>query len=324
MTDRRGHPGERLGDERGVALVIVLTIVALLTITVVEFTYSVQLDMHRARNALDALQSKLLARSGVNLAASFLALDQDEKYDAFTEDWALALHEFCNGVDVEPGVRLKCDVEDESGKINLNMTKPRRSTGTAAPTTNTPDAYLRDALESLMTMYDISATELGDRLREYWEATLETDDPERPVTAFDFSSIEEFAAEFHIPTSKLPRLRRVLTAMPPQQLNKINVNTAPLDVLRAMLVGSENNGETVVQAIQERREKETPFDSDGAVAEVLGDLEEEHRKAMGQVWTFRLLDWQKEAGARLFRQPRGDELEDSGELDENEGDLRGD
>ena len=70
---RGGTASETLRNERGIALFIVLVIVALLTIIVTEFTYSVQLDQHRVRNSIHALQAALLARSGVNLAEGFLS-----------------------------------------------------------------------------------------------------------------------------------------------------------------------------------------------------------------------------------------------------------
>src|SRR5262249_47879464 len=129
----------RVRDERGVALLIVLTIVALLTITVIEFTYNVQLDHHRTRNSLDAMQSKLLARSGINLVETFLAQDDNDQYDAKTEDWALALKQFCSGIQLEPTMRIKCDWEDESAKINVNVCRPPKQSSQPAPT-GTPRA----------------------------------------------------------------------------------------------------------------------------------------------------------------------------------------
>src|SRR5215467_9277139 len=65
----------RPSTERGAALVIVLLAVTLLTVAVVEFTYSAQVDHHLTDNALKALQASYLARSGVNLA--LLALKKD-------------------------------------------------------------------------------------------------------------------------------------------------------------------------------------------------------------------------------------------------------
>jgi general secretion pathway protein K len=65
-------------DERGIALIITLLVVALLTITVIEFTYSVEVDQHMARNALNGLQASLLARSGIALGEALLLHDTKE------------------------------------------------------------------------------------------------------------------------------------------------------------------------------------------------------------------------------------------------------
>ena len=65
-----------LSNQRGIALIITLLIVALLTITVVEFFYSVEIDSRMARNALNGLQASLLARSGIAIGESFLLRDE--------------------------------------------------------------------------------------------------------------------------------------------------------------------------------------------------------------------------------------------------------
>jgi hypothetical protein len=127
-TDRRHRSAPRpLDNERGLALVIVLAVVALLTILVTEFTFNTQLDQHRTRNAIHAMQAQLLARSGINLAEGFLMLDEEPAYDAYTEDWFPQMVEFCRGIEVDPTMRIRCTVRDESGKININNTRePRR------------------------------------------------------------------------------------------------------------------------------------------------------------------------------------------------------
>lgn len=358
-------------DESGVALVIVLTIVALLTIIVMEFTYNVQLDHHRTRNSLDAMQAKLLARSGINLAESFLAQDQDDKYDAFTEEWARALDEFCAGIEVEPTMRLRCGWEDESGKININLTRPRPSTQQGDPARITADAVYRDALETIFHQADVHIDDIGDKLREYWSSSPPGAGDDEKARMPDFGSLEDFAALFRIPPGKLSKLRRFLTAQPGSRLTRINVNTAPEDVLYAVLVGYNTpGGEEALHSILEGRQNDPPFTDSGSVTSAIGEMDEKVRGALTQMlgvqsnyfrlqasgltntdptglttggigqtlsvlvrrvrhanprngsgaqeisWTFRRLDWQKEAGARLFRQkhsaPPGSE-EETGE-----------
>lgn len=362
-------------DESGVALVIVLTIVALLTITVMEFTYNVQLDRHRTRNSLDAMQAKLLARSGINLAETFLAQDQDEKYDAFNEEWALALAEFCAGIELEPTMRLRCSWEDESGKINVNLTRPR---GNLNPNQVSPDAIYRDALETIFQVADVDVKEIGTQLNEYWASPLPGSENENDKVP-DFGSLEDFAAFFRIPPGKLGKLRRWLTAQPANRVTKINVNTAPEEVLYAILVGyGTEGGQEAAQAILDQREQDPPITDAAALISAVGGIDEKVRgviigrildvksshfrlqasgltnadptgetlNGIGQTlsvlvrrtrkanlrgqddgrinWTFRRLDWQKEAGARLFHERDSglfgsDDETDEDETDEDDG-----
>jgi len=355
-----------MNNERGIALLIVLTVVTLLTIAVIEFTYAVQLDQHRARNSINQLQAQLLARSGINIVESFLAQDQDPIFDAFTEEWWMNLGVFCEGLELSPSVRLRCDVEDESGKINLNLTRTLRQSAAAAQQgqqARTKDMFLRDALRQLFEAYEIDV-QIPDRLEEYWSQETEPDAQGRIPGVEPLHSIEEFAAKFAVPTEKLPRLRRVLTAQPTSILGWININSAPAEVLYAVLAADGKDSEVVSEVMDRQRDEERVFRSKGAISEVLGDMEADKRAAMSQIfdvrsslyrlqasaltnvdptgltpggigqtlsvlvqrrsgrqstgrsntnqpnasggeqeitWTFRLLDWQREGGARLFR-----------------------
>jgi type II secretory pathway component PulK len=366
-------------DESGVALVIVLTIVALLTITVMEFTYNVQLDRHRTRNSLDAMQAKLLARSGINLVETFLAQDQVEEYDAFNEEWALALNEFCAGIELEPTMRLRCKWRDESGKININLARPS-STQQGSPDRITRDQIVRNAVEVIFAQLGVGIEEIGDQLREYFTTELPPDDPRDRIP--DFGSVEEFAAFFKVPAAKLKKLRPYLTAQPANRVTKINANTAPELVLNAVLRGYEvltgqadwEGGQQAVNNIIEQRANDPPFTKDGeVVAAFAAALDEKVRGAMSQMfgakssyfrleasgltnsdptgetpggigqtlsvlvrrtrkanvrgqddgrinWTFRRLDWQKEAGARLFHEHDSGLFDTDDEADEDETD----
>src|SRR5690242_5103358 len=96
-------------DERGMALIMALLAVALLTITVVEFLYSAEVDSRMARNSLNGLQASLLARSGIALGESLLIKDQDRLVDSFLEDWCPA-----------PGREGRaCQIEDGGGLVSI-------------------------------------------------------------------------------------------------------------------------------------------------------------------------------------------------------------
>jgi general secretion pathway protein K len=327
-------------NERGIALIIVLVVVALLTITVTEFTYSVQLDQHRLRNSIHALQASLLARSGINLAEGFLMQDDEPRFDAFTEEWWLALDEFCGGLELDPGMYVRCRVRDESGKINVNGTRGTRRVTEDQRVTS--DAVLRDALRRIFEAHEIDV-EIVDRLAEYWAQDPPEPSDGRQLRVPDFGSLEDFAATFGIPTDRLLRLREILTAQ--RGYTRININTAPAEVLAAVI-----NEPGAVSDIVDRQMQEEPFTNVGEIAPLLGDVENANvirglftvnsrlfrleasaitnanptalrRGGIGQTlsvlvyripdlrrrqegepgWTLRPLDWQKEGGARLFR-----------------------
>jgi general secretion pathway protein K len=63
----------RRGDERGVALILVMSSIALMTITVVDFQDEQTADLQAAFAQRDALQAEYVAKSGVNLSRLFLA-----------------------------------------------------------------------------------------------------------------------------------------------------------------------------------------------------------------------------------------------------------
>jgi hypothetical protein len=224
------------------ALVIVVAVVAMLTITVVEFTYNVQLDQHRVRNSLRALQAELMARSGVNLAEGFLGLDESQETDTYTDEWLFALQHFCSEQTLaEEGftTRLRCGVRDESGKININLTRDPRGQR-PAPGSYTTSTILRDALRCMFEGQGIDV-QIVDRLADYWQREpVETSDgSQRGVPIF--RSLEDFVSTFGIPTRHIAFLRRYLTAYPRARMPGININTAPPEVLNAVLTaGGEN------------------------------------------------------------------------------------
>ena len=259
-------------NQRGVALLIVLVIVALLTVTVTEFTYSVQIDMHRSRNAVHALQAQLLARSGVNLAEGFLMLDDEPTYDAYSEEWYRQLLEFCKGMKLDESMHVRCRVRDESGKLNINNTRGVRRRVESQQVTG--DAVLRDAVRCLFNARGLDPTDLVERIAEYWQQEPPQNANGEPSVIPEFTSLEDFGATFGIPADKLHALRNVMTAQPSRLLPRININTAPAEVIAAVL-NQENvpdcPSDDVVAQIAERQSPDTeqPFRSAGDISGVV-------------------------------------------------------
>ena len=104
--------------ERGVALLVVLLAIALLTVVVVEFTHSAQVAIHGSLSARNALQAHYLARSGVNLAEAVLMRERlfgGDDTDSEHDLWAQPFPPLPVG-DGTVAVRIR----DEARALNLN------------------------------------------------------------------------------------------------------------------------------------------------------------------------------------------------------------
>jgi general secretion pathway protein K len=255
-------------NERGIALIITLLVVALLTIIVVEFTYSVQVDAHMTRNALNALQASLLARSGINLGEAALLHDDDDQMDAYTEDWGNA--EQLNSQLILPdNMLLRVQIIDESGKLNINLTRPRsipewkaaqNASSNAQTQSQLPFKRWTTALATLLAGRGASP-QIGDAVSQYWDQQIQaltgsgipaqsgsasTPNPTPAIqgatptpgitnlSLLDFPSLDDTSVIPELPPSLIRRSRTVLTALD-ALMTRVNVNTAPQEVLSAII-----------------------------------------------------------------------------------------
>lgn len=103
-------------SEKGVALILTLLITAILVTLIVEVNYSTQVDLMIAGNFRNDLQAHYLAKSGINIAISYLKYDlENTDTDNLDEDWAKPYPP----VPVGDGF-VNVRVEDENAKIDVN------------------------------------------------------------------------------------------------------------------------------------------------------------------------------------------------------------
>jgi len=256
-----------MGNERGIALVITLLVVALLTIIVVEFTYSVEVDAHMARNALNALQASMLARSGVNLGEAFLLHDDDPQVDSYLEDWG-NMDELNNQLILPDNMRLRVQIIDEGGKLNINLTRPRsvqqwraaQLTNPNSPTVQ-PFQSWTTALGNLLEGHG-GSPEIAENVATYWSQLYQaaygsaatgglpnqgylnqartTGTPTPGAMAnnpylWDFPSLDDASVIPGLTPSLVRRTRTVLTAIDSNRQVQVNINTAPPEVLSAII-----------------------------------------------------------------------------------------
>ncbi|GIW43002.1 MAG: hypothetical protein KatS3mg077_0284 [Candidatus Binatia bacterium] len=268
---------------------LALMVVALLTITVTEFFFSAEIDARMARNSVHTLQAALLARSGISLGEALLVQDQDPLTDSFLEEWcplqaregrACQIDDGGGFLALPPNTRLRVEIWDESGKLNINLTRPQTQAEWRAGRSNpnpeqAPQRY-QSWLFALGRLLGGRAESVA-ALDDYWNQLFElyfgpvtnpgapggTPTPgyvagqtpgaavtPPPLSTLYFGSLDEVTAVpgFLTPT-ELRGLRRLVTAFGWPFPSQVNANTAPREVLTA-IIGDTGVVDEIVQQRQ--------------------------------------------------------------------------
>jgi len=118
----RLRAGAPLANHRGMALLITLTVISLLMVTTVELNRRARGDIHSTAISRDRhLLSEMLA-SGVNLAMAVLAEDRrDTEVDSLQEDWAdpEKLQALLQTIPFGDG-ELALQIDDERSRVQVN------------------------------------------------------------------------------------------------------------------------------------------------------------------------------------------------------------
>jgi general secretion pathway protein K len=225
----------------GVALILALLVVTILTITVVPFVYDGRVEQAVAANLYTSLQASYLARGGVVLAEAVLR--EDLKTDASTnqrvdhpgEAWARLA-----GVPIAAGGGgVQVVISDERGKLPLNAV----AQGNQA-------AQWRTALQRLLIT--VAKVEAGEA-ESLVEALVDWVDPPNEVTGSGgaedayYQSLDPPGEAADAPLQTVAELRQIrgwtgkivdaitrFVTVYPANAAQINVNTAPREVLVAI------------------------------------------------------------------------------------------
>jgi general secretion pathway protein K len=111
----------RRSDERGVALLLALLVLTLLTAMILEFDAEARREYRAAAAFRDDYKTGMLTRAAVQAARAVLLQDllrekmTGQKYDAPTDIWAMPITNYPIGDGF-----LTAQIQDETGKFNLN------------------------------------------------------------------------------------------------------------------------------------------------------------------------------------------------------------
>ncbi len=110
-----------LGDQSGVALVLAVGIVALLTVVALEFQRFNVLQMAMAKNFENSIQALSVARSGVQIALSLISEDgKDNTSDSFFDAWGDLDDSLEDRGSLFPDVEWDLKVTPANSRLNIN------------------------------------------------------------------------------------------------------------------------------------------------------------------------------------------------------------
>ncbi len=256
----------RAGDKgKGFALVLALVVVALLAVAGLELGREVRLSTALASNFQDRTRARMKALDGLTLAAKVI-LDDDPAYDSLEEDWAaFGVEPIQDGIEQKEGAEAPAGPEnaelairDLGGRLNLNLLVDQKGRANALwvgvferlleLTGNDPDL-----LPSLQDWLDEDSEERtgGAEADDYASLGKKYKPRNGPLLDMgELSLVRGFEDEVLLGNQETAGLAG-LTAV--SGAAKINVNTAPVILLRALDVGlSESLALDIVELREER------------------------------------------------------------------------
>ncbi len=241
--------------ESGVALLIVLLTIALLTIVVMEFTYSVEVETHFSLTTRNALQAYYLARSGINIGEVLLARDPSKGTDSAQDLWARPLPPLPVG---DGTVALR--IRDEGRGLNINgivsgdSVRPERVAIFARlfDVLGVDQRVLAAIVDWIDSDNEPRTSPPGAEQPYYLGLT-----PAVTVRNGPLLTLRELLSVRGVTPAVLERLEGFVTVHRRQDGLAVNINTAPAEVLYALSEGLSADPGIVDRVIATRREQ--PF-----------------------------------------------------------------
>jgi general secretion pathway protein K len=230
-----------------VAVVVAVLVVALATSTAAGLLWQQSLWLRQVENLTDRAQADALARAAASWVAVILAAD-DPAVDHLGEPWARRIPPF-------PAERAEVagTIDDEQGKLNVNNLA---RDGGASPQDLVAfqrllaalglPAGVADAIVDWLDADDEPTLPNGAEDQQYLARDPAHRTPNRAVL-----DVGELARVKGLDAAAVARLARFVTALP--EATPVNVNTAPPEVLRAIVPSLTADGAAAVVAARARQ-----------------------------------------------------------------------
>ena len=261
-----------IGNNRGIALLLVISVTTILIATALEYNRRARFAVISTAAARDRLTLSQMTASGIHAAMALLAKDRAESnIDSLQEDWANPdkIDELLSEIPFDDGT-LSVTISDEMGRIQVNalVTFPNsrnfndsqrqllerylnyfRDAGEETPEDSQPPAIINSLKDWLDSGDDEAITGLsGAESSYYQDLSPSYSSRNGPIADInDLLLVKGITAELFYGSTEKPGIADSLTVygMTPGAgtsftfPGKININTAELPVLIAMLP-SEN------------------------------------------------------------------------------------
>jgi general secretion pathway protein K len=264
-------PLMHIHNQHGVALVVVLLALVLLTAMVVEFSYGLYTGTNDLYNWRDAQRLSVMAKSGVNVSAYLLS--NKDMVSQYTESIEMPVEnpfEDFNGI-------IMVRIEDEDAKFNLNAIVPYNDNVDDRDRNSPYNCFIR-LLEALSLDVKI-ADRLVDWIDTNREARLSDSEVAAKNSALD--SVDELLLINGISRKDYDKLLPYVTVSKKRDNLIVNVNRAEAPVLMSLADGISE--ETAKKVIQQR--KGNPFADIGKFNNTAGtNLGSQRIKVDGEVF----------------------------------------
>ncbi len=229
-----------LKTEHGTALVLTLLIIITLTGLTLGFSSESGVELTLAGYMRDHAKAYELARSGINIGLSELAIKGEEfDLDVFNEEWRRTGSIPSEGATVQEGVTFSGGMMDENGKVNVNLLRNDRGEIDEQRETQLRRLFRalglkEERLNPVLDWLDVDDIERQDGAEGYWYQNL--DEPyacanERFLTIGQVFLVRGMRDIERFGEKKEKRLLDYLTI---HSEGKININTAPREVLESL------------------------------------------------------------------------------------------
>ena len=252
---RHAPRSPRLNNTRGMALVLTLLVVALLTALVAEFSYGVYVSTSALHNWATSQKLSVAARSAVTLGSRLISENASRypyTYPGLVEIMQKSPFEDLDGI-------ISVRIEDENAKFNLNTLG-----GLAAGFGTDKDKDPYHSFRRLLAALDLR-TEIADRVSYWIDSTTEHRPPDGTGVSKDgpLDSIDELLLIPGIDADTYERLRPHVTIYSDK---RININSADIPVLMSLSDAvTRQMADTIV-----RYRENTPFQNTAEIIRVSG------------------------------------------------------